>query len=162
MKKDDKVRILEKGVHTNNQQLYKKEIYNYRIIGEYAFYNCRHLSKVLFDDNLKFISSYAFARTNLSCVYLPDSVKSIENDAFNGCSNLTYLRLPPSFICLSKNALRGCCNLKKVVLPNCLNQFDILYRSGTDLNQLVVYVRYRSLTHTALMNMNDKIKYICY
>ena len=51
---------------------------------------------------------------------LPNSLKTIEGNAFLGCSSLTSVILPDSLKIIGGNAFRGCSSLTSVVLPDSL------------------------------------------
>lgn len=51
-------------------------------------------TEAVFTDNLETIASYAFTDTLISEVVIPDTVKNIEFNAFNGCAYLEELTVP--------------------------------------------------------------------
>ena len=59
-------------------------------------------------------------RSSLTTVILPNSLKTIEHNAFRGCSSLTSVILPDSLKIIGGNAFRGCSSLTSVVLPDSL------------------------------------------
>ena len=72
-------------------------------LGSYAFANCVALEKVSFGNNLTTISSYAFSdcamlskinSTTSHTAIIPDTVATIGNGAFKGCSEIYYWTLP--------------------------------------------------------------------
>lgn len=72
-----------------------------RYIGDYAFAGCRHMDTPSLGEGLQAIGEGAF-RDNLFTgrvvsrwdVFLPDSIMSIDKEAFDCCSHLQYIRLP--------------------------------------------------------------------
>ncbi len=79
------------------------------------------------------IQSYAFARSNVTEINLPDSVKYIYGSAFN--SNLNIQRISGQGVThVSDNAFNGCKNLYYVNFPNVLYVYDY---SFADCDKLV-------------------------
>jgi hypothetical protein len=59
-------------------------------IGQYAFYRCTSLTRVIIPDHVTSIGQYAFQScTSLTRVTIPDHVTSIGNYAFDSCAKLT-------------------------------------------------------------------------
>jgi len=67
-----------------------------RLIEQFAFDGCSALTELTFDKEslLEEIESYAFARTAILSVSLPDSVKRINSLIFSGCQKLKLVSLP--------------------------------------------------------------------
>ena len=55
----------------------------------YSFRNCSSLTEIEFPESLKSIGEHAFWRTSLTSVRVPDSVHTIEGEAFTGCPIIT-------------------------------------------------------------------------
>lgn len=60
------------------------------------------------------IGDGAFKNCNFSYVTIPDTVKSIGNSAFEGCSELAYIEMTESVTSIGKNAFRNCPKLTQV------------------------------------------------
>ncbi len=73
-------------------------------IGEYAFYQCRHLTTVT----------------------LPSSVISIGRNAFDGCANLISATIPNSVTTIGWYAFSACTNLSSVTIPESVTELGIL------------------------------------
>lgn len=90
-------------------------------IGEYAFYNCQNLRKVVISDSVKSIGVRAFqACRKLAEVNIPSGVRSISEYAFNYCTSLTSITIPEGVVNIEKSAFAGCYSLKEVTLPDSL------------------------------------------
>ena len=125
-------------------------------IGDQAFYNCRKLqdiyitdigawcnisgldnlmeygsnnknlyinnelvTSIAIPDSVTSIGNYAFyGCTGLTSVTIPDSVTSIGNDAFNGCTGLTSVTIPDSVTSIGYRAFNGCTKLTSVTIGN--------------------------------------------
>ena len=62
---------------------------------------------------------YSFSRcSSLTSVTIPNSVTSIENNAFYGCGSLTNLTIPNSVTSIGEAAFYGCRSLTSLTIPN--------------------------------------------
>ena len=102
-------------------------------IGDYAFKNCSGLTSVHISDlvawcNIAFGNwdanplSYAhhlfLDGTEVKDLVIPNSVTTIGNYAFRGCSGLTSVTIPNSVTSIGKSAFYGCSGLTSVTIPN--------------------------------------------
>jgi hypothetical protein len=55
-------------------------------------------------------------------VTIPNSVTSIENWAFYGCTSLTSVTIPNSVTSIENWAFEGCTGLKEIVIPNSVTE----------------------------------------
>lgn len=60
-------------------------------IGDYAFYYLQKLTSVRIECNVQSVGKYAFSSTALSSIILPDSVRSIGDNAFTSCSDAVHI-----------------------------------------------------------------------
>jgi len=106
-------------------------------IGESAFSNCSSLENINVDpenNNYSSIDGIVYNKnaTNLiSCpgakisVTIPNSVTSIGNYAFYGCSNLTSVTIPNSVTSIGNYAFYGCSSLTSVTIPNSVTSIGL-------------------------------------
>ena len=100
-------------------------------IGGYAFEGCSGLKKVIVKDiaawcGIKFNSNplfyakhlYSDEDTEITNLIIPNSVTSIGNAAFNGCSGLTSVTIPNSVTSVGDYAFEGCTGLKNLTIHN--------------------------------------------
>lgn len=74
--------------------------------------------KVSIPNSVTSIEDFAFAGcTELTYVTIPDSVTNIGNNAFAGCTGLTSIIIPDSVTNIGKNAFNGCSGLKSISIP---------------------------------------------
>lgn len=59
-----------------------------------------------------------FRDTNITSITLPNSLVSIESNAFYGCSGLESIVIPNSVSSIGNSAFYGCSSLKSIVIPN--------------------------------------------
>lgn len=83
-------------------------------IPESAFLGCRTLEQITFPEGVTKIGDAAFAYTRLSELTVPDTVTSIEKEAFYGCHQLETLNLPASVVRIGKDAFRDCESLNQI------------------------------------------------
>ena len=124
-------------------------------IGESAFYGCSGLKKVIVSDIAKwcFISFddfsanpldyahhlYSDENTEIKELIIPNSVTSIENYAFEGCSGLTSVTIPNSVTSIGSKAFRDCSGLTSVTIPNSVTSIGSEAFSGcSGLNKVIV------------------------
>lgn len=80
-----------------------------KVIGDYAFYNCRDFTKIT----------------------IPDGVEKIGEYSFYGCQNITSLDIPATVTSIGENAFKYCSKLEKV---NFLSENTI----STKVNKAVI------------------------
>ena len=85
--------------------------------GDYVFYSCNSLKKVVLPSSLKTIGSYSFYDcANLEEVVLPDGLTNIEYEVFGDCKKLTKINIPSSVTSLSSWVFYRCTALKEIDL----------------------------------------------
>lgn len=81
---------------------------------------------------VKSIGYYAFNGTNIESVYIPDSVTSIGDYAFQNCSQLKSLTIPASVTTMNTySMLEGCTSLETLVIGN-IDNINYFYQLGND------------------------------
>ena len=103
-------------------------------IGELAFPCCTKLKEIIVSPDNKFYESvdgilFDKHKTTLircpvmkSSVNIPESVRSIGENAFGNCKNLLTLTIPNSVLSIGKSAFDDCVNLKSIELPKYLSE----------------------------------------
>ena len=103
-------------------------------IGSSAFYGCSGLTKVIVPDiaawcnisfgnyaaNPLYYAKHIFSdeNTEITDLVIPNSVTSIGDWAFYGCSGLTSVEIPNSVTSIGSSAFYGCSGLTKVIVPD--------------------------------------------
>ena len=98
-----------------------------------SFYRCTNLTNIIVNENNgNFVSDsygvlYNIDKTELikypcgnarNSYNIPDSVTSIETDAFEGCTALTNITIPNSVTSIDIEAFNGCTGLKSITIPD--------------------------------------------
>ena len=86
------------------------------VIGNAVFGNAK-VTEVTIPDSVIFIDDYAFYRSGLKTIAIPNSVISIGLDVFFGCTQLTSVTMGNKLTAISMHAFSGCYNLTGVVIP---------------------------------------------
>lgn len=76
------------------------------------------LTEVIVPDGVTEISKFAFAKSRIANVSLPNSLIYIDDFAFDGCESLELINIPESVTYIGESAFRGCVGLKNMTLPN--------------------------------------------
>lgn len=92
---------------------------NINYLGDYAFYKCHTLRKVIFEENsIDFISDNCFFECHsLQEIDLPDGITTICRNAFYDCVNLTKINFPFTLNTIMKSAFRSCNSLENLTFP---------------------------------------------
>ena len=126
-------------------------------IGESAFSGCSGLEKITVDRGNKRYDSWGNCNsiidteTNTLIVgcknsVIPNSVTSIGDCAFYGCSGLTKLTLPNSVRSIGDGAFSGCSGLTELTLPNSVTSIgDCAFYGCSGLTELILPNSVRSI-----------------
>ena len=101
-------------------------------IGSSAFWGCSDLTRITVDSansNYKSIDGNLYSKDGTTLIQyatgktateftIPDSVTSIGNAAFSGCSSLTSITIPNSVTSIGSSAFHGCSSLTNVTIPD--------------------------------------------
>ena len=100
-------------------------------IGEYAFYDCGHLTSVTIPNSVTTIGNNAFSGcSSLTSVTIPNSVTTIKEYAFSDCSHLTSVTIPNSVTTIGDNAFSDCNSLTSVTIGNSVTTIEVYAFSG--------------------------------
>jgi hypothetical protein len=84
----------------------------------YSDYNYSITSIAIYD-SVTSIGDYTFSGcSSLTSITIPDSVTSIGNSAFYNCYRLTSITIPDSVTSISDSAFKGCKALTSIVIPD--------------------------------------------
>ena len=127
---------------TTGEHIVKYTLINPTIIGESAFYNCTNLTSITIPNSVTSIGGssafqncsglttvklgkhvttigqYAFKNCGITNLIIPDSVTTISQSVFEGCSGLTSVTIPDSVTSIGQSAFYGCSGLTSITIPD--------------------------------------------
>ncbi len=93
-------------------------------IGSYAFYKCEELLSVELPDTLESIGSDALGVTLLKDIIAPDSVTTLGEELFFGCTSLEHAQLPAGLKIIPGRLFCSCEALRGIELPESLQRIE--------------------------------------
>lgn len=99
------------------------------VIGDYMFWVMPSLVSVVLPKNTEKIGNCVFRRyeyneTHLETVVIPNTVKTIGNEAFRACVNLKNITLPKELESMGRWVFRDCRSLEQLFIPNTLRKIE--------------------------------------
>ena len=135
-------------------------------IGDYAFSGCTGLKEVHISSiekwcNINFEDSYANPLYYAHDLYLngekivnlviPDSVTSIGNYAFSGCTGLTSITIPDSVTSIGNYAFSGCTGLTSITIPDSVTSIGSLAFDSCKIKELIIADGSKTVTGTMVI-----------
>ena len=91
----------------------------------HGFWGCSNLTSVVLPNSVNTIESEAFMDcTSLKSVVIPNSVEHINGGAFRNCSSLTSIELPNSLLELYNSPFSGCSSLTSLIIPKSVTRIN--------------------------------------
>lgn len=92
------------------------------IVADYypTFFESTNITSVTFGAGMKVINHAFYNQPNLTTVVLKNSVTTIGNSAFMGCTALNSINIPSKIRTIESRAFNDCSNLKDITLPDSL------------------------------------------
>ncbi len=91
-------------------------------IGFGAFADSRNLEGVTIPDTVTSIESQAFYDSSISEIHIPRSITEIGESSFRGCTNLRVIDIPEGVKKIGDAAFYFCASVKEINLPGTLSQ----------------------------------------
>ena len=82
-----------------------------------AFLNCKKLTDIVLPEQLSVLGAYAFENSGIISIELPNSLTSIGNSVFDGCTSLMSIRLPDNLTGIPASFFMDCSSLTGITLP---------------------------------------------
>ena len=96
---------------------------NVKVIGYWAFgreyYDVHTLESIIISESVTSIGQSAFSGcSSLTSITIPNAVRTIENSTFSNCSSLVSITIPYSVRTIEDRAFYNCTSLASVTIPN--------------------------------------------
>ena len=136
-------------------------------IGHSTFGYCSSLTSIVVDagnthydsrDNCNAIiqTDLNLLRTGCSNTVIPNTVTSIDDRAFSGCSNLISVTIPNSVTSIGQQAFCGCSNLISVTIPNSITSIsDSTFSYCSGLTSMTIGNSVTSIGQSAFMSCSS-------
>jgi len=93
-----------------------------KTISDYAFSGNTTLTEVVLPNGLQKIGIFAFSRSNIEKINLPDTLEIIGDYAFESCDKITVpISIPSSLKTLGEASFQGCLRITTVSIPGTLS-----------------------------------------
>ncbi len=118
------------------------------------FYNREDIKSVEIKSGVTSIGNWAFTDCRgLTKITIPSSVTSIGNDAFGGCTILTSVKIPSSVTSIGTEAFVYCSSLKSITIPSSIKSIgDWTFEQCTSLTSVTIQKGVTSIGYEAFKN----------
>ncbi|MGM9978879.1 MAG: leucine-rich repeat protein [Clostridium sp.] len=129
-----------------------------------AFYDCNSLASITIPDNVEYIGEYAFFNCdNLKKLVLGKSVKTIGNDAFEYCRNIEEITISDNIETIGSYAFYGLEKIKKLIVPSSITKINEIFYNFVSLEEIVVDSNNKNYSsYNGVLYNKDKSKLIKY
>ena len=113
-----------------------------------SYLNGSEINAITISSGTKLDDGLLKNQTTLTKVSIPDSITTIGNEVFNGCSSLTSINIPKSVSSIGYNMLDGCDSLSSITVDS----KNITFDSRENCNAII-----ETSTNTLLYGCNNTI-----
>ena len=110
--------VSEYTFSTTGEHIVKYTLVDDTTIGNNAFQYCTSLTSVTIPNSVKSIGNNAFQGCDMTSVTIGNSVTNIGVRAFATCTSLTSVTIPNSVTSIGDRAFQDCTSLTSVIIPN--------------------------------------------
>lgn len=103
---------------------------NVTSIGHTAFWGCTAVNSLRLSKNLKVIPSECFSQIEVTDLYIPEGIETIEYDAFGICPKIKDVSFPKSLKAIGRGVFWNCKSLRTVTIPSSVKEIGILAFTG--------------------------------
>ncbi|MBD5272473.1 MAG: leucine-rich repeat domain-containing protein [Bacteroides sp.] len=105
------------------------------------------------------IGARSFYETNLTSIIIPESVNSIGDKAFYGCSGLSSITLPESISYIHQGAFENCTGMHEITYNATDCTFDSYVWSGVELTKLIIGENVKKIGGEFQMSKLDSLEF---
>ena len=117
---------------------------------------------ISFDDDITTISRDAFSSSNITSITIPNSVTTIGNNAFYGCSKLESVTIPDSVTSIDYYAFAYCSSLTSVTIPDSVTSIgDSAFKGCTGLTSTTIGKGVTSIGQSAFDEVTGELIVKC-
>ena len=117
---------------------------------------------ISFDDDITTISGDAFRSSNITSITIPNSVTTIGNYAFYGCSKLESVTIPDSVTSIDYYAFANCSSLTSVTIPDSVTSIgDSAFAYCTGLTSTTIGKGVTSIGQSAFSGVTGELIVKC-
>lgn len=132
---------------------YEGEEYKVTALSKVAFAYCSSINSFTVPEGVDSIGEYAFWKSNVKSVNLPNSVKTISLGAFWDCLNLTKVVMPESLEVIEESMFYGCENLYDFNMPSGVKKIrNFAFKNCTKLDIEQLPAELESVGEAAFMS----------
>ena len=104
-----------------------------------AFKNCAIKKIIISDGSETVTSNMIVCKSTLESITMPNSVTSISDSAFLGCTRLTSITIPDSVTNIGKHAFLSCSRLTSIKIPDSITSIDeYVFKNCTGLTSITI------------------------
>ena len=120
-------------------------------------YNSPKIKSVTIPDSVTSIGDYAFCGcTSLTSITIPDSVTSIGGSAFYGCTSLASITIPDSVASIGDTAFRNCDGLTSITIPDSVTSIEYwTFLDCTSLTSVTIPDSVTSIDSSAFLGCDN-------
>ena len=133
------------SVHISDLEAWCKIVFstqesNPLMYAHHLFLNGEEIKNLVIPNTLESIGDFVFIGcSGLTSVTIPSSVLSIGVSAFLGCSSLTSITIPMNVKSIGNSAFMQCSGLKSVAIPNSINNIgDLVFYGCSGLTSITI------------------------